>query len=217
MYSYGPPHMAGQKQDDQLEHTFSSYVRIRDVALETYQRWWTIGRSDERGSGISVSAARHDDADDIVCHTVILLVLKLLNLHICQIHYLCHGVPEPTQLPHLCCLSCIWRIYIFVTSLLCHAVGEPIYFHNNIIFQDFFIIKRFRTIVFIVIVICGNSNNDEDNSPKTLNDKNHQASSQKFSKLIFQKVTFILFILKLVNLHICSICIFCLAVGELVL
>ena len=35
MYSYGPPHMAEQKQDDQLEHTFSSYVRIRDVALKT--------------------------------------------------------------------------------------------------------------------------------------------------------------------------------------
>ena len=27
---------------------------------------------------------------------------------------------------------------------------------------------------------CGNNNKDEDNSPKTLNDKNHQASSQKF-------------------------------------
>ena len=27
---------------------------------------------------------------------------------------------------------------------------------------------------------CGNNNGDEDNSPKTLNDKNHQASSQKF-------------------------------------
>ena len=27
-----------KKQDDQLEHTFSSYVRIRDVALKTYQR-----------------------------------------------------------------------------------------------------------------------------------------------------------------------------------
>ena len=26
--------MAGQKQDDQLDHTFNSYVRIRDVALE---------------------------------------------------------------------------------------------------------------------------------------------------------------------------------------
>ena len=35
MYSYGPLHMAKQKQDDQLEHTYSSYVRIRDVALKT--------------------------------------------------------------------------------------------------------------------------------------------------------------------------------------
>ena len=31
---------------------------------------------------------------------------------------------------------------------------------------------------------CGNNNKDEDNSPKTLNDKNHQASSQKFKQLI---------------------------------
>ena len=28
--------------------------------------------------------------------------------------------------------------------------------------------------------LCGNNNKDEDNSLKTLNDKNHQASSQKF-------------------------------------
>ena len=63
-HSYGPPHMAGQKQDDQLEYTFSSYLRIWDVALKTYQRRWTIERSGERGSGISVVAARHDDDDD---------------------------------------------------------------------------------------------------------------------------------------------------------
>ena len=31
---------------------------------------------------------------------------------------------------------------------------------------------------------CGNNNKDEDNSPKTLNDKNQQASSQKFKQLI---------------------------------
>ena len=48
MYSYGPPHMAKQKQDDQLEHTYSSYVRIRDVTLKTYQKRWMIGRSGER-------------------------------------------------------------------------------------------------------------------------------------------------------------------------
>ena len=64
MYSYGPPHMAGQKQDDELEHTYSSYERVRDVAQKTCQRQWTIGRSGERGSGISVLAARHDDDDD---------------------------------------------------------------------------------------------------------------------------------------------------------
>ena len=33
-------------------------------------------------------------------------------------------------------------------------------------------------------MLCGNNNKDEDNSPKTLNDKNHQALSQKFRQLI---------------------------------
>ena len=50
--------MAAQKQDDQLERTFSSYVRIQDVVLKTY-----LGRSGERGSGISVLPARYDDDD----------------------------------------------------------------------------------------------------------------------------------------------------------
>ena len=49
--------------DDQLEHTYSSCVRIRDIALKTCQRRWTIGRSGEGGSGISVLAARHHDVD----------------------------------------------------------------------------------------------------------------------------------------------------------
>ena len=61
MYSYRPPHLAEQKPEDQLEHTYSSSVRIRDGALKTCQRRWTIGKSDERGSGISVLAAWHDD------------------------------------------------------------------------------------------------------------------------------------------------------------
>ena len=63
MYSYGSPHMAAQKQDDQYERTFSSYVRIRDVVLKTYLGRWTIGRSGERGSGISMVPAWYDDDD----------------------------------------------------------------------------------------------------------------------------------------------------------
>ena len=30
---------------------------------------------------------------------------------------------------------------------------------------------------------CGNNNKNEDNNPKTLNDKNYEASSQKFRQL----------------------------------
>ena len=60
----GSPHMAAQKQDDQLERTFSSYVRIQAVVLKTYLGRWSIGRSGERGSGISVLPARYDDDDD---------------------------------------------------------------------------------------------------------------------------------------------------------
>ena len=56
--------MAVQKQGDQHEHTFSSYVRIRDVALGTYRKRWTIGRGGEKGSGIYELVARHDDDDD---------------------------------------------------------------------------------------------------------------------------------------------------------
>ena len=37
-------------------------------SLKTYQKWWTIGRSSEKGSRISMLAARHDD-DEIHTHT----------------------------------------------------------------------------------------------------------------------------------------------------
>ena len=79
MYSYGPPHMAGQKQDDQLEHTFSSYVRIRDVALKTCQRRWMIRKSGERGSGISLLAAQYDDDDDDNCLQINIIIFSSLT------------------------------------------------------------------------------------------------------------------------------------------
>ena len=57
--------MAVQKQDDQHEQTFCNYVRLQDVVLKTCLRRWTIGKSGERGSGISVLPGRHDDDDDV--------------------------------------------------------------------------------------------------------------------------------------------------------
>ena len=38
IYTYGPLHMAKKKQDDKLEHTYSSYMRIRDVAQKACQK-----------------------------------------------------------------------------------------------------------------------------------------------------------------------------------
>ena len=78
-------HMAKQKHDDQLEHTYSSYVRIRDVALKTCQRRWIIWRSGERRSGISVLVARHDHDDSIehnlfVCTQLSKRIDKYLDL-----------------------------------------------------------------------------------------------------------------------------------------
>ena len=82
MYSYGPPHMAKQKQDDQLEHTYSSYVRIRDVTLKTCQKRWMIGRSGERGSGISVLAVWHDDDDDLFIFILFIYIHLFLLISI---------------------------------------------------------------------------------------------------------------------------------------
>ena len=65
MYSCGPLHIDEQKQNDQLERTYSSSVPIRDEAQRTYWKQWAIGRGSERGPGISVQIARHDDDDDL--------------------------------------------------------------------------------------------------------------------------------------------------------
>ena len=72
-------------QDAQHEHTFSSYVSIWDVALKTHQRRWTIGRSGERGSGISIPVARNNDDDDTSLtptHCTAHLVVSKISIHL---------------------------------------------------------------------------------------------------------------------------------------
>ena len=63
-YSCGPLHINEQRQDDQLEPIHNHSVSIQDIVLNTYRERWTIEKGGERGSGISVMAARHDDDDD---------------------------------------------------------------------------------------------------------------------------------------------------------
>ena len=106
MCSYGPPHMTGQMQNDQLEHTCSSYVRILDVAMKTGQRRWTIGRSGERGSGISVLAARHDD-DDVLYIFVLLYEYYIIYIYIVIYKYICIYIVIYIM------LYMIWYVYNF--------------------------------------------------------------------------------------------------------
>ena len=83
---YGP-NMAEQKQDDQLENTCSSSVRMQDVARKTCQSRWMIGRSGERGSGISALAARHDDDDDDDDDDVCMgFYLRIIQLVYCNVY-----------------------------------------------------------------------------------------------------------------------------------
>ena len=49
--------MDEQRQDDQLEPTYSSFVSIRDVALRISRKQWMIGKGDESESGIFVLMA----------------------------------------------------------------------------------------------------------------------------------------------------------------
>ena len=57
--------MDKQRQDDQLEPTYSDSVPIQDVALRTCWKQQMIEKGGERGSGMSVLMARHDDYDDL--------------------------------------------------------------------------------------------------------------------------------------------------------
>ena len=110
MYSYEPPYMAKQKQDDQLEHTYSSYVRIRVVALKTCQKQWIIGRSGERESGISVLAVRHDDDEDNMCIYVCVYIYIFRCEHICVYKYI-----------YIYIYACVY-IYIYVCVCVCVCV-----------------------------------------------------------------------------------------------
>ena len=49
--------MDEQRQDDQLEPTYSSYVQIQDAALKNRRKQWTIEKNGERESGISMLRA----------------------------------------------------------------------------------------------------------------------------------------------------------------
>ena len=107
MYSCGLLLMDEQRQDDQLESTYSSFVPIRDVALRTCWKQRTIGRGSERGSGISVLIAWHDDDDSS---------LLFLSFFFRVLRYL-FPVFRFHSWPLIFFIHLFTRIYIYIISL----------------------------------------------------------------------------------------------------
>ena len=52
--------MDEQRQNDQLEPTYSSSVPVQKIVWKSCWKQWTIEKCGEKGSGISL----HDDDDD---------------------------------------------------------------------------------------------------------------------------------------------------------
>ena len=131
MYSYGPPHMAGQKQDDQLKHTCSSYVRIWDVALKTCQRRWTIGRSGERGLGISMPVARQDDDDDISWSQKFQLLKKCFAPYLLKIYLLLNKKIEKNNFYHLKYPDFCLHLHCYTHNILANASFSRCFLSNS--------------------------------------------------------------------------------------
>ena len=49
--------MDKQREDDCLEPTYNSSVLVKDVALRTSRKQWTIEMGDRKGTGISMLEA----------------------------------------------------------------------------------------------------------------------------------------------------------------
>ena len=119
-----PTHGA-QKQDDQHERTFSSYVRIQVVVLKTYLGRWTIGRSGERGSGISVLPARYDDDDDDIWETGNLSYSSkryaYAVLSDSEVNFL--GKGEEAAFGHFSVVFCSYTVFNIVRCSVFHILG----------------------------------------------------------------------------------------------
>ena len=64
MYTYEPPHMAEQKQDEQLGTYIQQLCEDTGCSPRHLPEPMNDRECDERVSGISVLAARHDEEDD---------------------------------------------------------------------------------------------------------------------------------------------------------
>ena len=152
MYSYGPPHMAVQKQDEQHEHTFSSYMRIWDVVLKTCLGRWTIGRSGERGLGISVLPARYDDDDDVY-------IYMCVCVYVCVCEFVCACVCVWQRLNQYICIYIMYitictyapKLCIYIYIYICTYAPKLCIWTNIYVYVHVITVKFMRMHVWVCL------------------------------------------------------------------
>ena len=141
MYSSGPLQMDEQRQNVQLEPTYSNSVLILDVALKTCQKQWTIGTGGERGSEISMLIVRHDNDDDIYMR-VSLKVHRLdkwsLFFNIASTSLAIHTCSSGLQCSDSTCQKIInmKSAYELFSPVVCVCVYIHIYIYINVFFDQ---------------------------------------------------------------------------------
>ena len=116
----------GRAKARRKAQTYSSSVRIRDVALRTYQKLWTIGRSSERSSRISVLVALHDDDGDdekkpfksIQIWDWIFLMIKVIPSHFFLLNLYIGNVFSSVSIDAYKCPQTYIYIYIYICTAL---------------------------------------------------------------------------------------------------
>ena len=116
---------------------------IRNIVLKTHLGRWTIGRSGERGSGISVLPARHDDDDDDF-NKVSWLILRLINPY-----WVIYCRRDYVILPPHCMTLDSWALSLDQTHLVSHLglmvsqidIPTP-YTHFFCLFFNFLVLCR---------------------------------------------------------------------------
>ena len=144
--------MDEQRWDNQLEPTYHSSVLIQGVSRKTSQEQWTIETGDERGSGRSVLALRHDDSSQwITFSTWLCLVFYSFWVSLLHSHNMWLSVLSLFYtLIRLELTFYLSRWYLFKCSYK-NVLGFW-KFRSNLISNHYYYVSLSLNAIFVVIV-----------------------------------------------------------------
>ena len=121
-YICEPLHVDEQRQDDQLEPTYNSSVRIQDVALKTYWEWRTIKKGGGRGSGRSKLAVWHEDDDMCIYGYIHIYKDICIYIYIYMYMYMCAYTHKYVCIYIYICIYIYVYTYVYTHVYILHSI-----------------------------------------------------------------------------------------------